>query len=231
RKKTGFFNPTSSRIISIGNLVGFKTYNMHVIHALPKLIEIYPAITYDIYGLGPNEEFLRGLVKKLHLNDVVRFHGEVEYSKMENILRNSSIFIGSGTAILEAAALGVPAIIGIESIEEPLTYGYISEIKGLSYNENVPYVAKVAFNTLLVSFFGDSKLRESLSIKCQQKSEVFSVKKTVAGLENLNFHTNCQDKKLGRLELARMYFSFLGLALKQIIARDSRFSSRRNQSF
>ncbi|EKG5097079.1 glycosyltransferase, partial [Escherichia coli] len=127
-------NKNSGRIVSIGRLVDFKTYNYHMIDYLSTLSsERRNMLCFEIYGDGPESVALKKLAKQRNVK--VKFGGRLEYKDMPSILDGASLFIGSGTAIVEAAAAGVPCIIGIESIDEPLTYGFLTETVGLSFQE------------------------------------------------------------------------------------------------
>ena len=225
------FSAESFRIVSIGNLVEFKTYNEHIIRALSKLIEASPNIRYDIYGSGSNEKFLKNLVEELGLNDFVQFHGVIDYSEIESALENSTLFVGSGTALIEAAALGIPSMIGIESIALPETYGFISGVEGFSYNENVPYISKVPIVPLLVDFFANVDLRVNLSVECKLKAENFSVEKTVNGFLSIDLGCPILDRQLSSAELVKMFFSLSLLGVRQKLFGSAHFSNRRNQSY
>jgi 1,2-diacylglycerol 3-alpha-glucosyltransferase len=225
------FNCESFRIVSIGSLVDFKTYNEHIIRSLPSLIKSVPYLHYDIYGTGPQENFLKDLATKLGVEGVVRFHGEIEYSRLPNALDNSALFVGSGTALIEAAAMGVPALIGIESIKTSDTYGFISDIDGFSYNENVPYIKKQPIVPLLLDFFGNANVRSELSILCRNKANDFSVEKTVQGFLRLVDKTRYVAFKFGALSFMIMLASLVLLGVRHKLFSESTFADRRNQSY
>jgi len=225
------FNGESFRIVSIGNLVEFKTYNEHIIRSLPSLLKRFPYLHYDIYGTGPQEKFLIDLATKLGVEGSVRFHGEIEYSRLPNALANSALFVGSGTALIEAAAMGVPALIGIESIKTPDTYGFISDIDGFSYNENVPYIKKQSIVPLLLDFFGNADVRSELSILCRNKASDFSVKKTVQGFLRFVDSTRYVKFKFSFLSFTIMLASLVLLGVRQKLFSESTFADRRNQSY
>ena len=57
-------------------------------------------------------------------------HGSLPYEAMEKVLKDAFVFVGMGTALLEAAACGVPAIVAIESCPRAATYGLFHETAG-----------------------------------------------------------------------------------------------------
>ncbi|BAO79990.1 glycosyltransferase [Serpentinimonas raichei] len=227
------YKSNSMEIVSLGNLVNFKTYNEHTIKTLPHLLKKFPLIKYKIYGTGEMKHYLVNLVRKLNLDNSVEFCGAVEYSRFQETLKNSALFVGSGTSLIEAASFGIPAVVGIESIDEPLTYGFISDIEGLSYNENVDYLKKVSYISLFEKFFGDKKIREELSARCKKKSEEFCICKTIAGFDELNLQLNKLNlaSKLSRYDLTKMLISFIVVAFNHLFFKEKSFASRRNQSF
>lgn len=121
---------SSKRIVSIGRLVDFKTYNKHMIKTLS---ELKSSFKFEVYGDGPELGALQKIADNVNVD--VTFHGRLEYKKMPDILNGASLFIGSGTAIVEAAAAGLPCIIGVESIQEPKSYGFLTQTQGLSFQE------------------------------------------------------------------------------------------------
>lgn len=127
-------NPKKLKICSVGRLVDFKTYNVWMLDVVKELNEDGYEITYDIYGDG---EIKNSLQKKIDQQGLttVNLKGILSYNSFRKTVKEYDLFVGSGTAIIEAAAIGVPSIIGIERITKPLTYGYLKDIPGYTYNE------------------------------------------------------------------------------------------------
>lgn len=73
-------------------------------------------IKFLVLGIGPDEEMLRALAKKLGVADRVQFLGQILHTEMPKYLKVSDIFIrpsrseGLGNSFLEAMAAGVPVI-------------------------------------------------------------------------------------------------------------------------
>lgn len=125
----------SCRIVSIGRLVDFKTYNKHMIkalHALKKYNNVKSFI-FEIYGDGEEMVELKALAKNMGVETT--FYGKLDYALMPSILDGAFLFVGCGTAIVEASAAGVPSIIGVESMQEPLSHGFLTQTQGLSFQE------------------------------------------------------------------------------------------------
>ncbi len=112
---------TTPRLITVGNVTQRKGQH-NVVQALPELKTRYPAIQYDIVGIPTEKHTLLQAAKSLAVEDAVVFHGQVSEEEKIKLLQNASIFMmlseptkegaveGFGIAILEANALGIPAI-------------------------------------------------------------------------------------------------------------------------
>jgi len=124
-----------TKVVSIGRITSFKTYNLEFLKTMAGLKQKGLALHYDVYGDGEQLPLLKSKVREYGLADAVHLHGSIPYSKFVDAVRPGLVFIGSGTALIEAAACGVPALIGIESQEDDRTYGFLHEMPGLSYHE------------------------------------------------------------------------------------------------
>lgn len=228
---TFFGSPASARLVSIGNLVNFKTYNRHIIGVVAELASKHPLLQYEIYGTGPEEQSLRELAQRLKVQDRVLFKGQMPYSEFTTTVSRATLFIGSGTALLEAAALGVPAMVGIESMQEPETYGFLSNIKGLSYNEYIPEIPRIPMHELIDNLLSDSEYAEKISKDCKKKATQFSVVSTTDGLETLIKNASLSSITLRPIQTALIFMSFFCIAVSDRLGLSSTFRNRRNQSF
>ncbi|MDD1013499.1 glycosyltransferase [Pseudomonas rubra] len=225
----GVGNSASNRIVSIGSLEVFKTYNRHVIDLMPALRELRPGLIYEIYGGGSYEAELRQQVSLQGVEDIVHFKGAIDYSSFPKVLEGAFAFVGSGTAIIEAAALGVPSIVGIESIQDPVTYGLLSDIEGRSYNE---FDARLALRPIAQVFSSlmDERQWAEASYACRTKAETFSIDETVNGFLLMESRSN-DLQAFSALPYSNLmaFSSFLLCAIRDRMKKDVRFSSRRNQ--
>lgn len=125
---------TPLKIVAVGRLVEFKTYNFYMLDALNALRAKGISVKFDIYGDGPLKGQVQEKIDKLNLNDLVCLKGTLKYSKFDSVVSQYDLFIGSGTAIIQAASLGVPSIVGVENVIQPKTYGYFSVVYQYEYN-------------------------------------------------------------------------------------------------
>lgn len=102
--------------------VSSRKGQLNVIKHLPELIKHYPELHYHCVGiLGDADAFIQ-IAKSLNVDSHITFHGSVDDDTLKQSLDASDIFImlssesssgdveGFGIAILEANAMGVPAI-------------------------------------------------------------------------------------------------------------------------
>lgn len=195
------------KIVSVGRLVDFKQYNKWMIELVAELKNSAMSLEYHIYGNGPLEASLRDLTKRLGVVDAVHFHGLLNYADFDATVAQYDIFVGSGTAIVQAAALGVPSIIGIENVAEPYSYGYIADIAGFSYNENGLY-EKMPVAGLLHRYFAMSDTDKTmLKHKHIEKAKTFSMATCIANFACVE--ANAKPANITRLPKFRYCASLL----------------------
>lgn len=125
----------NNRIVSIGRLASWKTYNYSMIEVIKKLNEQNIFLTYESFGDGDQREELENSVKKANLQEQVFFRKGIPYHLFKEKIDNAIMFIGAGTAIIEASACGIPSLIGIENESQPISYGFLHNINSYSYQE------------------------------------------------------------------------------------------------
>ncbi|WP_175653714.1 glycosyltransferase [Pseudomonas sp. Marseille-P9899] len=219
----------SLRIVSIGNLHPFKAYNAHIIRMLGRLRESRPGLIYEIYGSGTNELALKALAQEHGVEHCVEFKGVIGYSDIPKVLAGSFAFVGSGTSIIESSALGIPSIVGIESIPEPMTYGFLSDVEGYSYNEMGSGQALVSIEEKLLSLT-DPDTWTAVANSCRVKAETFSIVHTVNGLERISAESSTlSDFRSCGYSNCLAFLSFLVWGVKEKTGFSSAFSMRREQ--
>ncbi len=218
-------------MISVGNLVGFKTYNKHIINLMPSILKKYPKVKFDIYGIGEEFNDLSSLVESLNLNENVFFKGLLDYNKFDEIVSKAHVFFGNGTAVLEAANAGTPSITGIESCEDPITYGYVHQIEGYDYNEYDKDKKYYKYETLLNELFeGGENERTKLSKLGQENVKKFDIINTVNGFNKINSNKEVfQFKYIRKSENLKLFISFIRISILDVLKIDQRFKYRRNQ--
>lgn len=108
-------------LITVGNVTQRKGQH-NIINALPLLLKKYPDLKYKLVGIPTEKNSLEKLALDLGVEEAIIFKGQVsEEDKMQS-LQQADVFVmlsestgkgdveGFGIAILEANALGIPAI-------------------------------------------------------------------------------------------------------------------------
>ena len=137
------FTPTKRqvnrrKIISIGRIAAFKTYNFHMVDVVKELKDKGYDFEYHIYGDGPLFDELRNYIFELGMERFVFLHGTLPYARMSDVLTDAFVFVGEGTSLVEAAACGVPALMAVLWSNKPTTYGLFHETSGYNLGEPVP---------------------------------------------------------------------------------------------
>lgn len=179
------------KIVAIGRLVDFKTYNFYMIKVLKNLKTKGFNVQFDIYGDGPLKAQIADEINKAGLSESIHLKGTLDYLKFDEIVSNYNLFIGSGTAIIQAAALGLPSIVGVENVIEAETYGYFSDVNQYEYNLKGLDLEMISVETIIEDY---------INMNTQQRKTLIS-----SHLECIDSFTNesCQ-KSMDELKYITM---------------------------
>jgi glycosyltransferase involved in cell wall biosynthesis len=115
---------TPLRIVSVGRFVPFKTYNYYMPGVVRELLDRGLAVRWDVYGYGDCAGQLQQQITRYGVHDVSTVHPPVRYSELVSVFKTADIYIGSGTTLLEASAAGLPSIVALDDLIEPVSPGY-----------------------------------------------------------------------------------------------------------
>ncbi|EIM04952.1 hypothetical protein A1A1_18742 [Planococcus antarcticus DSM 14505] len=121
-------NFASRRIVSIGQLANFRTYNYYMVDIMEGLIGIDPEFTFHIYGTGQGEDSLRKKIANSPARDHIFLHGAITHADKKRALQDTFCFIGMGVSLIEAAGCGIPAIAGKINDRFGLTEGFLHQL-------------------------------------------------------------------------------------------------------
>lgn len=108
-------NLKEKNMISIGRLEQVKGYS-DLIDVFELVNKEHPDWILNIIGDGTEKEILQSKIKEKKLEDKIILHGYLDKTKMEPILKKSSIYVMSslsesfGIVLLEAFSYGIPCI-------------------------------------------------------------------------------------------------------------------------
>lgn len=123
-------------VLTVGRMIEGKGFP-HCVSILSKIIEKVPNVVWIMVGNGPKRNTIISLVQKHNLQNAVRFLGEVPHEQLPTLYQAADAFVllthpdggveeSWGTVLLEAAASGVPVVVGraggvVEAVEGGVT--------------------------------------------------------------------------------------------------------------
>ncbi len=126
------------KIVSVSRLTPYYTHNSQMIRVIRELRDRGHNFTYHVYGEGVARPELEAEARRLLVDDAVFFHGTVAYDDFAEAIGDAFLYIGLATGLIEAAACGIPALVGIDSQPSPDTYGFLHETVGNDLGGYVP---------------------------------------------------------------------------------------------
>ncbi|MBB1117750.1 glycosyltransferase [Stenotrophomonas sp. W1S232] len=111
------------KILFVGRLVEKKGL-VHLLSAMPRVLQRIPDARLAIAGFGPGEAEAQALVESLGLQPAVHFLGAVPQTQLPDLYRSAAVFVapfvravsgdeeGLGLVLVEAIACGCPVLAG-----------------------------------------------------------------------------------------------------------------------
>jgi colanic acid/amylovoran biosynthesis glycosyltransferase len=174
-------NPTDRipGVAFVGRLVEKKGIP-DLVDAVAVLRERGEPVPLQLVGTGPLEVTLHEQVRRLGLDDLVRFHGPLPHAEVATLISHAAVFAapcvhaadgdrdGLPTVLLEAMALGTPCVsTPVTGIPEAIEHG----VTGLLVPERDAFALADAIATLVQ----DATLRVRLAVAARHKvEEVFN---------------------------------------------------------
>tara|TARA_Y100000310_G_C20674939_1_gene812474 strand:- start:1742 stop:3007 length:1266 start_codon:yes stop_codon:yes gene_type:complete len=185
------FKPKSKNkvisMLSVGRLVEFKTYNIHMVQLVEKFSKQGIHLSYTIIGDGPQYDKLATYITDKGLSQQVKIVKEVSYGELSRFIDEADVFIGSGTSLVLAAGRSCPALIGVESNPEKTTYGFLSDTKGADYNELSELYPKSPFEKFITSLLDSTDAEyNKLRLESYKRSFDFSIEKFMGKFIKIN---------------------------------------------
>jgi glycosyltransferase involved in cell wall biosynthesis len=126
------------KIVSVTRLSPYYTHHAQMIRVIRDLRAQGHPFTYHAYGDGEERGALERAARSLRVEDSVFFHGTLPYDEFADAMDDAFVYIGLGTALVEAAACGVPALVGIDLHPGPATYGFLHDTGSGAVGGHVP---------------------------------------------------------------------------------------------
>lgn len=122
------------KIVSVGRIVPFKSYNRQIPKIMAELRLLGIKAHWDVWGDGTDLDEVSSEIQKYDVADSVKLRGNLDYKDLSNVILDSDLFVGMGTAALEASILGVPTICCIDQ-ERENCYGFLFDAPSDSIGE------------------------------------------------------------------------------------------------
>lgn len=207
-QNNNLFEGNNFTIINVGRLSNAKG-QWHLIRSISYIKEEIPNFKLLILGQGELEDFLKKLVKKLGLYDMVEFLGyqknPFKYIRKSDLFVFSSLYEGFGNVLIEAMACGTPIIstdcrsgpreilapgtdIEYETVNiEYCKYGVLVPVcDGIYYDYNAPLTREEKLLAeSIIKLYKDKRLRKHYSDKGKERVKDFDINKITREWEKL----------------------------------------------
>lgn len=156
------------KVVSIGRITEFKPYNFGALDVVEAMIKRRIPISWDIWGHGDQSELLQRAIHERGLTSYIRFRGELPYSQFQKVASEADLFVGMGTAALEAADMGVPTLVAL-TWSRLGTYGFLDQCPADSIGERVSGEAESNLIDVIASYSACSTIeRLEIGLRCRQ---------------------------------------------------------------
>lgn len=164
------------RIISVGRITDFKTYNFLMIPVIESLIACGLDVQYDIYGDGELKNQLVSQIANSRAAHCIRWHGSLPYQDLHKVFAAADLFVGNGTAVVEAAATGLPCVLAVENEKQPVCFGFFTDPAELHLGEQSDRYKKFSLQDCIQRYTAMSfDEREHLSQAHRQRASQLSI--------------------------------------------------------
>jgi len=127
--------PETGLIVSVGRLAQMKEYNLWMIDIVKELLDAGVAVRWEVFGEGPYKETMAQRIKDRGLQAHISLRGEISYDRLPEAFERAWVFVGMGTALIEAGMAGVPAISATVYDESGYSHGFLHELPEYSCGE------------------------------------------------------------------------------------------------
>jgi glycosyltransferase involved in cell wall biosynthesis len=187
-KRSAAWRPSGSgelRIVSVGRLVDFKTYNLTAPEIVRECLDQGTSVRWDIYGYGPLDQPIAEAIAAHRVADAVHIKGSLAYSDFTDAVASYDLFIGMGTAALEAAMLGVPTIVATES-EPRRCYGFVHQLPFGNVGERQSFEPPFDLGELIRGFAAADKAeREAISLRGREAALRYDLASCIEAFDRL----------------------------------------------
>lgn len=198
---------TGIRIVSVGRLVDFKAYNLGAPAILKQLSDAGVNASWDIYGYGELESDVRAAVAVAGVDEKLRLCGKLAYEQFHEVVGSYDVFVGMGTAAIEAAMIGVPTVVATVG-EKRGTHGFMHEVSFGNVGERIPGRVVRDIGELLRGYSQMNPQNRLLLSEAGKRSVTgFTIPAFITRLEAFAMKEPRRPPSIGDVFWARLFFS------------------------
>lgn len=170
------------RIATVGRLVDFKDFNLHIPAIARRLIDDGVAVEWDVFGTGELHDQVERAILETQTEAQVRLAGNIPYDELGKTLSRYDLFVGMGTAAVEAAMLGLPTIVAVDRGGDG-TYGLIQDLPFGNIGEKMDHPPSITIGSLLERLVLEgAEFRRSVGAGSRRAALRYSMDDYAAGL-------------------------------------------------
>jgi 1,2-diacylglycerol 3-alpha-glucosyltransferase len=179
------------KIVSVSRIVSSKTSNLQMPEVIRQLVERGVDAYWTHYGDGPERRQVEAVIASLNVGSRAKLAGTVPYSQIHDIIGKADLYVGGGTTLIEAAALGVPSLVALDENPLATTPGFFFDRLGhytsdLSGNEKLEDIVDVIHRFSLMNDTEINKYRA----KSVERARKYSVRESSAEIQKIYENAN-----------------------------------------
>lgn len=164
------------QIVSVGNFTPFKTYHFTLPAVIRDLRAAGVKLHWTVFGEGPERERARRTIAEAGVGDLVTLAGRVPYDQFRERVSAADLYIGSGTTLIEASALGVPSLVALDENPDATTPGFFCDRRGIYTSDMAGDERLVPFAEAIAAFAAMSEgERADLRERSIRSAEIYSI--------------------------------------------------------
>lgn len=177
------------KIVTVSRLVSFKTSNLQMPELVARLNASGTPTHWTLYGEGPERGLIEAAVKAAGAEAFITLESAVPYADLPRVMRGADLYIGAGSTLVEASALGVPALVALDTNPEPTTPGLLCDRPGVFTSDasDADVLTPIFDYVTTLSKLGPEAARE-LSRRSRQRVERYGTSQARLEYDNMLDH-------------------------------------------
>lgn len=196
---------SSIRIVSVGRLVDFKAYSLGAARIVKSCLDRGIDVSWDIFGYGPLEAQIKSNIEAMGVEQNVRLMGKLDYDDFSKKVASYDLFVGMGTAAVEAAMVGVPTICAVVD-ELSSCHGYLCDLPLGNVGEFIENRPLIEIEGLIHSFAAsDVGARMLLSERGVKAAKLYGMPTFVESLMNMMDACDPSSSRIKKYVIGNFY--------------------------